>query len=125
MFKTGRWSSLMRHIKTDWRRRPVWLADLHLLHGEGIADDLPAVLRTALQAGVLGEPLQVIAFIGQHAATAIRVSSRGGPGGKPVWTQPRSIRARSGGRRPFPSRNVMTRARNSSSRGLRLTSGST
>ena len=44
---------------------------------------------------------------------------------KPECTQPRSIRARSGGSRPLSSRNVITRARNSSSNGLRLTSGST
>ncbi len=40
----------------------------------------------------------------------------------PEWSQPRSMFARSGGRRPLSTRNVMTRARNNSSSGLRLTS---
>ena len=43
----------------------------------------------------------------------------------PECVHPRSIRARSGGRSPFFTRNVMTRARKSSSSGARLTSGIT
>ena len=41
----------------------------------------------------------------------------------PECTQPRSMFARAGGRRPLSTRNVMTRARNSSSSGLRLDIG--
>ena len=41
----------------------VGLRDLHLLDGEGVADD------------VLGQALQILAFVGQHAPTAVYVES--------------------------------------------------
>ena len=73
-------------------------ADLHLLHGEGVADDAP------------GQALDILTLLRQYLAAPVDI--------EPECTQPRSIRARSGGSRPLSRRNVITRARNSSSNGL-------
>ena len=55
--------------------------ELHFFGREGVADDLPAMLRLlaqasiALQAGVAGDAFEVVAFVGLDAAAAMHVEA--------------------------------------------------
>jgi len=72
--------------------RAAGVVDLHLFDEERVADDLPAMLRLlaqasiALQAGVLGEALQVLALVRLHTPAAMHVEAGMHPAAKHLGT---------------------------------------